>query len=301
VTAALDIGGSETRAALVEDGRVRWRAAAATPAERRPEAVLDAALELLEPKQGRFTRLGVAVTGRVVAGRAYPLNERTLPGWRGFDLKEALEARTGLPIAVLNDARAAAYGEACYGAGRGISEFLFITVSTGVGAGLVLGGRLHLAASGLDAELGFTLLRASFDEVLTPLSAPSYRLPERAPLRPLELEASGTALDTYAQAYGWGGARELADRAEGGDARADAVYTRAAGAVTEKIADLAVLLGITRVALGGGVGLRPGYLARVRAALAALPEVYRPEIVPARLGADAGLIGAALYAEDTCS
>ncbi|MDQ3396987.1 MAG: ROK family protein, partial [Deinococcota bacterium] len=59
------------------------------------------------------------MTGRVVGGRTYPLNRETLPGWEGFDLRETLEARMGIPTVVLNDARAAAWGEAVYGAGRG--------------------------------------------------------------------------------------------------------------------------------------------------------------------------------------
>jgi len=182
-------------------------------------------------------------------------------------------ARTGLPVAVLNDARAAAWGEHVYGAGREVSEFMFVTVSTGVGAGLVLGGRLHLARNGLDAELGFTQVEGKM----------------------LEHHASGRALDREAAARGWKGAEELAERAERGEREADAPYTRSATLLAAKLADVAVLLGVTRVALGGSVGLRAGYLARVRAALEPFP--VRPEVVHAALGADAGLLGGAEYVE----
>jgi N-acylmannosamine kinase len=276
-TLALDIGGTKTAAARVAGGRILARAEVPTPpvADRTPLGVVAAALGILEPLRARAAGLGVAMTGRVVGGRTYPLNQETLPGWEGFDLRGRLETHTGLPTVVLNDARAAAWGEAVYGAGRGVSEFAFVTVSTGVGAGLVLGGELYRAANGLEGELGFTHVGAPGEGVL-------------------EHAASGTALGRAAAARGWGDARDLAERAEAGDEEADALYKRSAHLLAAKLADLAVMLGVTRVALGGSVGLRAGYLARVRAALAPLP--HPPEVVHAELGPDAGLLGAADYA-----
>ncbi|WP_415813809.1 ROK family protein, partial [Deinococcus marmoris] len=172
--------------------------------------------------------------------------------------------------------------------GRGTGEFMFITVSTGVGAGLVLGGRLHLAGNGLDAELGFVSVPAVWK-----------RGAEVAPLGelgPLEFETSGTALGAQALALGLADARALADAAEDGNAQADLIYRRSAALIAWKIADIAALLGVTRVALGGSVGLRAGYLDRVRGSLSQFPARYQPEVVHAELGADAGLIGAGLWA-----
>lgn len=271
---ALDVGGSKLAAALVDGAQMLWRTETVTPQPSRPDAVMKAVLALIEPALSQKpSRLAVAVTGRVVAGKSYPLNQDTLPGWQGFALGDALTERTGLPGTVLNDARAAAWGEYVYGSGAGASEFLFVTVSTGVGAGLVLGGRLHLSANGLEAELGFT----------------------RAEGEVLEHAASGRALDREAVRRGWQGAAELADRAEAGDVEADAPYTRSARLVAEKLADVAALLGVTRVSLGGSVGLRPGYLARVRSALGVYPEVLQPDVQAAKLGKDAGLLGVAAW------
>ncbi|GBF04880.1 N-acetylmannosamine kinase sugar kinases [Deinococcus aerius] len=115
-------------------------------------------------------------------------------------------------------------------------------------------------------------------------------------LSSLEFETSGTALNEQARKLGYEGARTLCDAAEDGEAVASAAYTHSAAHIAWKIADVAALLGVTRVALGGSVGLRPGYLARVRESLAHFPERYRPEVIHAELGADAGLIGAALWA-----
>ncbi|MHA0041000.1 ROK family protein [Deinococcus sp. PEB2-63] len=284
---ALDIGGTSLRAALVQGGRVLERMEAGTPRPATPDAVIAAALELARPLAARAGAVGVACAGAVARGRVTATATHTFPGWVDIPLAERLGAGLGLPCAALNDARAAAWGEFAAGAGGGTTEFMFVTVSTGVGAGLVLGGRLHLAGNGLDAELGFVSVPAHWHA-----GAPT----PAGPLAPLEFESSGTALNARAAALGFADARSLCDAAEAGDATADAEYRHSAAGLAWKIADIAALLGVTRVALGGSVGLRPGYRARVQEALAAFPERYRPEVVHAALGADAGLIGAALWA-----
>lgn len=286
---ALDIGGTSMRAALVEGGRVTERLQAPTPRPATPDAVLAAAAELAGPLAARAGALGVACAGAVAGGRVTATATHTFPGWTDIPLAQTLGAALGLHARALNDARAAAWGEYAAGAGRGTREFMFVTVSTGVGGGLVLGGQLHLAGNGLDAELGFVSVPAAWQ--------PGHAVPGLPyALGPLEFETSGTALGVQAGPAGYPDARALCDAAENADVRAEALYSHSAALVAWKIADVAALLGVTRVALGGSVGLREGYLARVRGALAAFPERYRPEVVHAELGADAGLIGAALWA-----
>lgn len=292
---ALDIGGTSMRAALVEGGRVTERVQAPTPRPATPDAVLAAAAELAGPLAARAGALGVACAGAVAGGHVTATATHTFPGWTDIPLADTLGTALGLDARALNDARAAAWGEYAAGAGRDTRDFMFVTVSTGVGAGLVLGGRLHLAGNGLDAELGFVSVPAAWQ--------PGHAVPGLPyALGPLEFETSGTALGAQARATGHPDARALCDAAEAseqgaGDARAEALYSHSAALIAWKIADVAALLGVTRVALGGSVGLREGYLARVRGALAAFPERYQPEVVHAELGADAGLIGAALWAE----
>ena len=285
---ALDLGGTSMRAALIEGGQVTARVQAATPKPSTPDAVIDAALALAAPLAAQASALGVACAGAVAGGRVTATATHTFPGWVDIPLADRLSTGLGRPCRVLNDARAATWGEAQAGAGRGSSEFMFVTISTGVGAGLILGGRLHLAGNGLDAELGFVTVPATW-QAGTPV-------PLLGELGALEFESSGTALGVQAAQLGFTDARALCDAAEDGDAEADAVYSRSAALIAWKCADVAALLGITRVALGGSVGLRDGYLERVRVALTHFPQRYRPEIVHAQLGADAGLIGAALWA-----
>ena len=285
---ALDIGGTSIRAALIEHGLITERLEARTPKPSTPEAVIEAALTLATPLSPRASALGVACAGAVALGRVTATAIHTFPGWHDVALAEALGAGLGLPCSVLNDARAAAWGEYSAGAGRGQSEFMFVTISTGVGAGLVLGGRLHLAANGLDAELGFVSVPASW--------TPGKDMPLLGNLGPLEFETSGAALGAQALKLGLSDTRALADAAEAGDAQADALYRRSAALIAWKVADIAAMTGVQRVALGGSVGLRSGYLARVQESLALFAPRYRPQIVHAELGADAGLIGAGLWA-----
>lgn len=276
------------RAALVEAGRIIRRAEVRTPKPSTPDAVIAAALDLAAPLAPQAAAVGVACAGAVADGRVTATATHTFPGWTDIPLAERLGTGLALPCAALNDARAAAWGEFAAGAGRGTGEFMFITVSTGVGAGLVLGGRLHLAGNGLDAELGFVSVPAGW--------ARGTEVSPLGELGPLEFETSGTALGARARALGLADARALADAAEAGHAEADATYRRSAALIAWKIADVAALLGVTRVALGGSVGLRAGYLERVRESLGQFPARYQPGVVHAELGADAGLIGAALWA-----
>lgn len=281
-TLALDIGGTSLRAALVQGTQVRERRQAPTPHPATPDAVLAAAAELARPLTEQASGLGVACAGALHGGVVLSTSEHIFPGWAGTPLAERLSAELGLPAAVLNDARAAAWGEARLGSGQGVREFMFVTVSTGIGAGLVLDGRLHQAANGLDAELGLTLVPAR----------------ETGELSPLEREAAGRALDEQARALGFAGSRELCDAAETGHPQAQAAHSRSAFLLAWKLADVGALLGVTRVALGGSVGLRPGYREQVERALSEMPTRHTPEVVPAALGADAGLIGAALWARE---
>ena len=274
---ALDIGGTKLAAALVDGKSVIERAQAPTPIDDRgPESVTRAAVRLLEPFKDRVSVLGVAATGSVAGGRVTALNSDTLQGWHGFDLQSAFRDALNLQTTVLNDADAAAWGEYALGAGRGTENFAFVTVSTGVGGGLVLNEELHLTSHGLHAELGYTLS------------------PDGTPI---ELIASGGAIDRWAMARGWSGAREVVTRAAQGDPDANAKLSESARLVAFKLADLRAALGIERAAIGGGLGLSDGYLARVRRVLDGLGEPWDAlELAPAALGADAGLVGAAAWA-----
>jgi N-acylmannosamine kinase len=271
--AALDIGGTKISGALIDGAKILERHEVRTPELATPEAVSRAAIDLLEPFKTRVSRLGVAATGRVANGRVTALNSETLKNWNDFDLRGVLEAALNLETVVLNDADAAAWGEAAFGAGVGVRDFVFVTISTGVGGGLILNSRLHTTPFGLQADLGFTLVNGT----------------------PLEFVASGKALDFYAVSRGWTDARDVILQAQT-DTGANAKLEEGAGFIAAKLADLRVTLGITRAVIGGGLGLAPGYFERLKRNLEKLGDLYQLELVPAALGVDAGLIGAADWA-----
>ena len=272
---ALDIGGTKSRIALIEDGRIAWRDERETSRAGGPAAMLEQMVALHRPLRELNAPIGVAITGQIVDGCVTAHNSAMLPGWRNYPLRQQLAEALGRPVAVVNDARAAAWGEYLHGAGRGLSEFLFLTVSTGVGAGLILNRRLHLAKNGFDAEIGEMCMHDGAS---------------------LEDHASGTALARHAARLGYADARALCDAADCGDARAEDVYLHGIREIARKLADLAVMLGIERVALGGGVGLRPGYLERLQREMERFRPIQRYQLVRAELGADAGLHGAAALA-----
>jgi N-acylmannosamine kinase len=271
--AALDIGGTKISSALIDGAKILERHEVRTPEPATPEAVCAAAIDLLEPFKTRVSSLGVAATGRVANGRVTALNSKTLTGWNDFDLRGTLENALNLETIVLNDADAAAWGEAAFGAGFGVRDFVFVTISTGIGGGLILNSRLHTTPFGLQADLGFTLVNGV----------------------PLEFVASGAALDSYAISRGWRDTRDVIANAAT-DVEASAKLEESAGLIAAKLADLRVTLGITRAVIGGGLGLASGYLERIKTKLEKLGDLYHLELVPAALGVDAGLIGAADWA-----
>jgi N-acylmannosamine kinase len=269
------MGGTKLAAALWDGERLCDREEVATPGDRSPEGILNACLELLRPKLARASSLGVAATGSVAEGRVTALNSETLHGWDAFDVQGWLEARTGLRTLVLNDADAAAWGEFVLGAGRETRDFAFVTVSTGIGGGIIVNRQLLTTPHGLHAEFGFTL--TDQDE-------------------PLEFVASGVALDKAARDLGWADARDVVRYALEGDARASALLDSSAQRVARLLGNLRVLLGVERVAVGGGLGLTAPYLERVKGHLEHLGSPWSSlEVVRAELGADAGLVGAALW------
>jgi len=267
-----DIGGTQSRIALFEEGQIVMRDQLATPSQAGPDALLASAAQLFAQVEHVQAPVCVAVTGQVVDGCVTAHNPAIMADWHSYPLQQKLAEKFGRPVRLINDARAAAWGEYLYGSGAGLAEFLFLTVSTGVGAGLILNRRLHLAANGFDAEIGEMKCHDG---------------------KTLEDHASGTALGQLALQYRYSNARMLCDAADQGDTQADTLYQNGIREIAKKLADLAVMLGIQRVAVGGGVGLRPGYLERLQREMNLFPKIYRIEVVAAQLGHDAGLYGAA--------
>src|SRR3990170_7993986 len=158
---AVDIGGTKILTALVrDDGTVVARSRADTPA-RGVAAVLDAVVAAVD----EVMRAGAATRDQVVAvgvGAPGPMNPVTgvvfsppnIEGWHDVPLGTLLTERLGIRVFIENDANAAAVGEWWVGAGQGVSDLIYITVSTGIGGGIIIGDRLHHGVSGTAGEGG---------------------------------------------------------------------------------------------------------------------------------------------------
>lgn len=279
---AIDIGGTKVALAIVVGGQVTHRVQIATPRSGRGADIVEAIAEhaALLPLT---TAAGVATTGIVDHGHLTALNPATLPIEDRFPLVEALRQRLSRPILAINDAQAAAWAEYSIGAGRGAARMTFVTVSTGIGAGIVLDGRLQSGPRGLAGHVGHMMRDAS-----GPLCGCGRR-------GCVERIASGSAIGMLAtEMLGRQvAAPEVFAAAEGGDERCAKLLDRAADALANTLCDLVACLDIDRIVLGGGVGLAEGFLQRVEKSMETLPAIYRRPIVRAGMGADAGLVGVA--------
>ncbi|WP_101384778.1 MULTISPECIES: ROK family protein [Kitasatospora] len=305
VTAAVDIGGTKIAAGLVDrDGTLLHRCQVPTPARESAESVFAAVARAVDalaehPLWSRATAVGVGSAGPVDirSGTVSPVN---IPGWRDFPLVEQVLKHPAIgdrPVVLGGDAVAMAAAEHWRGAARPYRNALCIVVSTGVGAGLVLDGKVRPGPSGNAGHLG----HISIDPDGEPCACGSRGC--------LEGLASGTAIARHARAAGWrpsGGddsAVAVAQAAGAGDPPALAAFDRAARALAVGIAGTAALVDLEAAVIGGGVAQAGElFFAPLRRHLddyATLSYTRGLVVAPAQLGTDAGVIGAAALALGT--
>lgn len=295
ITIGIDLGGTNVRAAVVDAAGGILAAHRAALTDRAPQAVAAAvarsaaeALRLAGVSSAAGAAVGVA--GMVDRGSGVVLNAPNL-GWRDVPFQSLLATALPCPVRICNDLSAAAYGEALAGAGRGAADVALVLVGTGVGSGLILGGRLHEGASGIAGELGHTKVR------------PGGRLCGCGELGCLEAYAGGANLARRAEESALGAALtagELEEAAGAGNAAARELLADAGDLLGLACANLVTLLNPSVLILGGGVlQAAPTVKARLVAgvdALAGRNARRALSIRDAALGDDAGVLGAALLA-----
>ncbi|MFE9774405.1 ROK family protein [Streptomyces sp. NPDC005931] len=301
LVAALDIGGTKIAGALVDDrGRILVRAQRPTPAREDGATVMRAVEAVLgeltaSPLWTHATAVGIGSAGPVDAttGTVSPVN---VPGWRDYPLVAGVRAVCGgLPVELIGDGVAITAAEHWQGAARGHDNALCMVVSTGVGGGLVLGGRLYPGPTGNAGHIGH--ISVDLDGEFCPCGSRGC----------VERIASGPNIARRALENGWRpgldgdtSAAAVAIAARAGDPVAVASFERAARALAAGIAATAALVEIDIAVIGGGVGKAGEVLfTPLRRALtdyATLSFVRRLAVTPARMGTDAGLVGAAAAA-----
>ena len=285
---AVDVGGTLMRAALVDQrGTVLLRRSVATPGHADvPEALIDLGCTVGAAHHlGTVSHAVVGLPGAVdyEAGRllwAPHLPER----WPDLLSRDELSAGLGLPTHIANDADLAAVGEAAFGAGVGTTDVAYLTISTGIGAGVIHDGRLLRGRRSL-AEVGHTVIDWS-----------AWR--EGSPCT-LEELGSGSGLARQAREAGLGDldARGIESAAKSGEAGALAIWRGAIAACAVGISNLVMAFYPSTVVVGGGLGCDPGFFEPLRDFVLSRPEHHPADltIVQSALGDDAGLAGAAAW------
>lgn len=275
---AIDIGGTKLAAGVVrDDGVLVGRCETPTPAITDAEALFGTLVSVVDGlgEAGRHVgSVGVGCGGPMTRDgeEVSPLN---IPAWRGFPLRARLMQRYGLPVFVDNDAKALALGEGWTGAARDSDDYLAMVVSTGVGGGIVSGGRLLDGALGNAGHIGHVIVE------------PEGRTCVCGARGCLEAEASGSAI---ARITG----RHPRDAPPGVIARTGTLVGRAI-ASTANLLDLRLAVVSGSVALGFGAPFFASAQAEIDAR-ARLDFSRGTRVVPGALGADGPLIGAARVA-----
>ncbi|MCQ4633026.1 ROK family protein [Shinella sp. CPCC 100929] len=267
---AVDIGGTKTLVALVDASGMVEEATVSTARDDGPDRWLEAAFSAAKPWQGRFHGVGLAVTGFVRNGCWSAMNPATLGIPPDYPLIARVEALTSLPAIAVNDAQAAAWGEHAFGAGRG-EDLVFLTISTGIGGGIVLGGRLQ---KGLAGHFGLT----------TDGDDGAF----------LEDRVSGRWMAAEARRQGHeADARQVFADASRGETWAMDIVAASAQRVGRLCRNIQLALDPPRIVLGGGIGLAEGFIDRVSALRPPLGAVPPVPVCRAELGVRAGILGVA--------
>lgn len=303
----VDIGGTKVAAGVVDEaGRVLAVVRRRTPGHD-PGQILDVIVEVVGQLRAEHevSAIGVGAAGFVNSDRSTILFAPNVPAWRNTPLRDELAQRLDLPVAIENDANAAAWGEHQFGAGDREPDLMVLTIGTGIGAGVIFGGELYRGRFGAAGEpghlrvvpggrmcgcgnrgcleqycSGHALVRAA-REVAHTRPADGVRLLQLAGGDPANID--GPVVTKAAQE---------------GDPAAVGCFDEVGRWLGQGLADLAALIDPGRFVIGGGVAEAGELLlaaGRESYAAALTGRGFRPlaDVVPASLGAQAGLIGAA--------
>ena len=295
LTLTLDIGGTKIATGLVDSsGKLVQAATRPTPKNHGAEEVWTLTQRMIadaiQTAGGGVCAVGIASAGPIdlATGTVSPIN---IPSWRGFPLRDRVAAAVpGVPVRLAGDGVCMALGEHWRGAGRGVDFLLGMVVSTGVGGGLVLDGAPYHGRTGNAGHVGHVVVELDGQ----PCSCGGHGC--------VETIAAGPWMTRWAVANGWAAppgadAAALAEAAADGDAVAVRAFRRGAIALAAMIASVAAVCDLDLVVVGGGVA-KSGRtlfdpLHEALAGYARLEFIRGLRVVPASLGGDAGLIGAA--------
>lgn len=300
---AVDLGGTRIRSALInEKGEILARAERETLAQEGPEPVIGRIEASIRDVATGTETISIVAPGPLDPWKGIIHHPPNLPGWREVPLADILHRAFKVPVYLNNDANLAALGEHRFGAGQGVDDLIYLTISTGIGGGIISQGRLLLGAKGLAAEVGHMILEPE---------GPPCGCGGRGHLESL---ASGPAIARRAAEEMEKGsetsinrlvegklskitAKVVAQAAQQGDPLANSLFKEAGFYIGLGIANLLHILNPELIIIGGGVSKAGDLLfdpIRATVEARAIPSIQEGvRIVPSALGDDVGLLGAA--------
>lgn len=305
-TIGVDLGGTKMQVGVLSATEPLWESREASTGQGEDELVELLVREVCAARDARpaVTAVGLGVPATIDHDRGIAVSAVNLP-LSDLPLRDLVQERVGLPVVVDNDANVAAYAEFLYGAGQGMTDIVMLTIGTGIGGGLVLGGELYRGATGAGAELGHMVIQA--DGPPCQGNCPNHGC--------VEALASGTALGREGRAAAESNpeseigrrlaagetvdGRAVTDAALAGDATAIAVFDLIGSRLGVACANYANIFEPNAIVVGGGVIAAGDLLlepARSEVRERALRPMNETPILAATMGNDAGMIGAAALA-----
>ncbi|WP_210469808.1 ROK family protein [Sporosarcina sp. 6E9] len=300
----VDLGGTKIATALHDQkGTVIHRVQYQTTTLKSAEEVINCLVNSVNEVRGDYpiAGVGVASPGAVDTEKGLILKGTNLPEWSNIPLQQEMESKLKLPVKVVNDANAAAWGEYYAGAGKDSKTMVYVTLSTGIGSGIVLDGKLLLGSNGFAGELGHTVI------------GQEGAICSCGQVGCWEVLASGTAMARFATVAAAKnftlmtelakqdgtpiGAKHLFEANRQGDMIASEVVDKVTDYVALGLKNIVHTFNPDCIVIGGGVSLAGDDLFRpvLKKTRNLVMEPYREtfRIVPALLGDDVGVIGAA--------
>ena len=292
LTLGIDLGGTQLRAAVIDrKGELLHRAAVATDVAGGPHVIIAQMVKLAAEVgagfEGRISAAGVSSPGPLDLENGRTSDLPTLPGWLNFPFRDTLSEKLLLPVVLENDGVAAANGEWKFGAGRGLNNLVYVTVSTGIGGGVVVDGHLMHGRRGMAGHVGHMMVD------------PEGPICGCGGKGCIEGIAAGPAFAANAQKAGFKDGKHAMDAARAGDAKALALVAKQAEWLGYAFASLLHLYSPEILVVGGGMSAALDLLMqgiRNQITRYAMPAFRDVEVVPAALGDNAGLVGAAALA-----
>lgn len=281
LTLAIDIGGTKIALGLVDNGLIRERRQLPTPTVQSAEQFAEHVIEHCQDWLENTSQIGISTTGLVSDEGISAINPDTLAFPTPFPLAQVLQTLTAKPVKILNDAQAAAWFE-YLNLDFPASNMAFVTVSTGVGGGIIIDGKLHSGKSGLAGHIGHMSIDAN---------GPTCGCGQ---IGCVESIASGTAIQRASNLIFNPPISnvELFRIAEQNE-QANRLIQNSANALATLCCNLKAALDLDIIVLGGGVGLATDYLKKVNQEIAHRPAAFRVPVIAAKGDYDACLLGAA--------